>query len=86
MSIRLASCGATVNHPPHVWDEPPFLGGKQCIGVNARAISILVKGASPEVVALLTNVPFCPFTEDGECIGGCPDAQHRACINGEDED
>jgi hypothetical protein len=49
-------------------------------------MEIKLRDVPPEAVAILTNVPFSPFTEDGECIGGCPDSKHRACINGEDED
>lgn len=28
---------------------------------------------------------FCPFTDDGVCIGGCPSNRERACIDGEDD-
>lgn len=52
---------------------------------GARHVSWPLKDLVPEVVAIWTNVPFCPFTEDGTCVGGCLDAQHRACINGEDD-
>lgn len=29
---------------------------------------------------------FCPFSSDGNCLGGCPTMRARACINGQGGD
>lgn len=29
---------------------------------------------------------FCPFTDDGVCIGGCLLNRERSCVNGDDDE
>jgi hypothetical protein len=33
----------------------------------------------------MSDEVFCPFTDDGKCVGQCPSQRERSCVNGEEE-
>lgn len=54
----------------------------QASGVSPEAANI-VAGRQPE-----DKAPFCPFNQLGGyvCLGGCPNNQARACVDGLDDE